>query len=125
MTTMDAQLVRLATRTLPLPGRIWRRLLSTAERFLQYPPTPFVADAHLSIGRFEIVNFHEYIQRNIYFLGYYEIRETRLVRRLLREGDVFIDIGANIGWFTVLAGRRVRTSGHVLPLSLPPESPGN
>jgi len=65
-------------------------------------------------GCFEIRNYRETIQRKIYFFGYWERRETLLVRRLLRPGDVFIDVGANLGWFTVLAARCVGPTGKVV-----------
>lgn len=62
---------------------------------------------------FLIRDEQEYIQRNVYFLNYYEIRETNYVRKTLREGDLFVDIGANIGWFAVLASAGVGASGQV------------
>jgi FkbM family methyltransferase len=35
----------------------------------------------------------------------WEPLETELVRRLVGSGDIFIDGGANIGWYSVVAGR--------------------
>ncbi|MEW6125115.1 MAG: FkbM family methyltransferase [Pseudomonadota bacterium] len=43
----------------------------------------------------------------------YEPVETAFVRAQLREGGVFLDIGANIGWFTMLASTIVGERGHV------------
>src|SRR5690349_4571051 len=43
----------------------------------------------------------------------YESTETKLVKGILKEGDVFIDVGANIGWYTVHAGRIVGPTGKV------------
>jgi FkbM family methyltransferase len=43
----------------------------------------------------------------------YEPVETDLVRQHLTAGDVFLDIGANIGWFSLLASTIVGPSGHV------------
>lgn len=40
--------------------------------------------------------------------------ESRLVTRLLRPGDVFVDGGANIGLFSLLAAAAVGPSGRVL-----------
>ncbi|MEX0777392.1 MAG: FkbM family methyltransferase [Phycisphaeraceae bacterium] len=45
--------------------------------------------------------------------GLYELTTGRLIRRLLRPGDHFVDGGANIGYFTLLAAQRVGTRGHV------------
>lgn len=45
--------------------------------------------------------------------GLYELATARLIRRLLRRGDHFVDAGANIGYFTLLAARRVGPEGRV------------
>ena len=44
----------------------------------------------------------------------YEPEMTGAVLGLLRPGDVFLDVGANEGWFSVLAARAVGKSGRVL-----------
>jgi FkbM family methyltransferase len=43
----------------------------------------------------------------------YEIAETRFLRGVLKPGDVFIDVGANVGWYTMLASTVIGESGHV------------
>ena len=43
----------------------------------------------------------------------YEQLESDVVRRHLREGHVFVDVGANIGWFTLLASPPVGAGGRV------------
>ena len=45
--------------------------------------------------------------------GTYEPDETAFVRAHLKEGDTFLDVGANIGWFTTLAAQLVGPSGRV------------
>jgi FkbM family methyltransferase len=52
------------------------------------------------------------IQRQMY-LGCYERTETRIFQRLLRPGDTVIDVGANVGYFTALAAKRVGPTGSV------------
>ncbi len=44
----------------------------------------------------------------------YEPRMTALLGALLRPGDTFVDIGANEGWFSVLASRLVGSRGRVV-----------
>ncbi len=51
--------------------------------------------------------------RHLLFRGGYEEPVARLVRLLLRSGDTFLDIGANEGYFSVLAGSLVGASGRV------------
>jgi FkbM family methyltransferase len=55
----------------------------------------------------------EDIQRRIY-LGTYEPRDTTIVRRWLRAGMTFVDVGANVGYYTVLAASRVAKIGRVI-----------
>jgi FkbM family methyltransferase len=43
----------------------------------------------------------------------FEPEPTALVRRLLREGDTVVDVGANFGWYTTLCAQVVGASGHV------------
>lgn len=45
--------------------------------------------------------------------GHFEIVEQRLLRAYLRPGDVFLDIGSNIGLFAVIAARIVGPQGSV------------
>lgn len=43
-----------------------------------------------------------------------EAFESALVARMLQGGEVFIDVGANRGWYTLLAARRVGKGGRVV-----------
>jgi FkbM family methyltransferase len=45
--------------------------------------------------------------------GLYELDTARVIRRILRPGDTFIDGGANIGYFSLLAAKRVGPTGRV------------
>jgi FkbM family methyltransferase len=46
--------------------------------------------------------------------GAYESETAQLLLSTLRPGDTFIDVGAHIGYFTVLAALLVGASGHVV-----------
>jgi FkbM family methyltransferase len=48
--------------------------------------------------------------------GIWEHYVVAELRRLLRPGDVFVDVGANIGYYTLLASRLVGPRGHVYAL---------
>ncbi|MCA9149238.1 MAG: FkbM family methyltransferase [Planctomycetales bacterium] len=52
----------------------------------------------------------------IYTNGWPDYDEMHFVRRYLRPGDAFVDVGTNIGIFTLLASTCVGTTGHVLSL---------
>jgi FkbM family methyltransferase len=56
-------------------------------------------------------------QLKIYFYGHYHERyEARLVKKLLSPGDNFWDIGANIGYFTLLAATALKNTGRIVAL---------
>ena len=44
----------------------------------------------------------------------YEPEVSSVVRRVLRPGQTFVDIGANIGWFSLLAASLVGPAGKVV-----------
>lgn len=44
----------------------------------------------------------------------FEKEETDFIEKILKEGDVFVDIGTNIGLFSLLAAKIVGTEGKVL-----------
>ena len=52
----------------------------------------------------------------------YEPLETAFVENHLRPGMWFVDIGANIGWFSLLAARRVGPTGCVIAVEPRPDS---
>lgn len=43
----------------------------------------------------------------------YETETREAIEKILRRGDVFVDLGANIGFFTLLAARQVGDTGKV------------
>jgi FkbM family methyltransferase len=49
-------------------------------------------------------------------LGRSEVSQTEWVRSHLRRGQVFIDVGANIGYYTLLASRIVGSDGRVVAI---------
>ncbi len=54
-------------------------------------------------------------QRKVYFFGHYHERyEAALVARLLDPGEVFWDVGANVGYFSLVAAAAVQETGQVL-----------
>ena len=55
----------------------------------------------------------EMINRAIFLYGTFEISETRLVQAALRPGMTFVDVGANIGYYTLIAARLVGETGAV------------
>ncbi len=59
------------------------------------------------------VNTTDLIQRMIFYFGVWEPAATAHITAWLRPGDVFIDVGANIGYYTTLASKLVGPTGRV------------
>jgi FkbM family methyltransferase len=60
------------------------------------------------------LDLDEWIQQQIYFLGYFDPTGIRFIRNQLYEGEIFIDIGANVGAYSLIASRLVGKSGKVI-----------
>jgi hypothetical protein len=56
----------------------------------------------------------EVITRATLAHGEWEIGESAEIRRLIRPGDTVVDVGANVGWYTLLASSRFGDSGRVI-----------
>lgn len=55
----------------------------------------------------------EYVQKFIAFFGIWEPNISGLLVRLCRPGCIAVDIGAHVGYDTLLMASRVGTSGHI------------
>lgn len=53
-----------------------------------------------------------HVQRMACF-GLYEVEVCRLIQAIVQPGEVFFDVGANVGVYTLLAAQLVGTSGQV------------
>ena len=60
------------------------------------------------------VDLGEWIGQHIYLTGDYERPTTQLIKSLVRQGDTVVDVGANIGFITLLASRMVGSEGKVI-----------
>ena len=60
--------------------------------------------------------------RAIWQSGYYESDSVRVVEKLLTPGMVFLDLGANIGQYSLVASRGVGPSGQVHSFEPDPET---
>ncbi|MEU7150022.1 FkbM family methyltransferase [Streptomyces sp. NPDC045456] len=68
-----------------------------------------------------VTDTQDLIQRYIYLFGVWEPHLTRWLERRLRPGDVFVDVGANIGYYSLLASRLVGEKGAVVALEASPD----
>jgi FkbM family methyltransferase len=57
----------------------------------------------------------------VYYLGTFEPHCLEIMRRLIGKGDVVIDVGANVGLYTIEASRLVGDVGRVLAVEPVPQ----
>jgi FkbM family methyltransferase len=123
---------------MPLAGRLtakcaalMARVLTTAnrnaaERFarwygrktIQHPnyvgPIEWERTIHTRFDMTMRVRFQEALGRALILNSVYEPEVTDRVKATLKPGDVFIDVGANMGYFTLLGSRLVGPDGLVI-----------
>ncbi|MEF3112476.1 FkbM family methyltransferase [Streptomyces chrestomyceticus] len=82
---------------------------------------PRIRRARTRFGATFVTDTQDLIQRYIYLFGVWEPHLTRWLERRLRPGDVFVDVGANIGYYSLLASRLVGEKGTVVALEASPD----
>ena len=79
------------------------------------PITPFVRELGVVDGRVKFFcDPRDGIAREACFMGHYEPQETAIMLHVLRPGMCFVDVGANWGYFTLLAADLVGKDGRVV-----------
>ena len=63
---------------------------------------------------------HRYV--NGYWIGHYELPIQDALKRLIKPGDTFFDVGANAGFFTLIASRLIGTAGRCIAFDPSPEN---
>src|SRR5690349_4263474 len=75
----------------------------------RYKEGSIVRIKHGYAAGFLWVRSHRYV--NGYWIGHYELSIQRAITTLLKQGDTFWDLGANAGFFTLVAARLVGFEG--------------
>jgi FkbM family methyltransferase len=90
--------------------RLARRLLGTAQNTKNVTVTDRFGNTFLVPSLRDPIAFYLVID------GMYEPWTTRFLLQSLKKGQVFVDVGANIGAFAILAARHVGDAGRVLAI---------
>lgn len=128
-TTTQASKHRLASALIPLlrpifryspvalgKQALWDRLIGP---HLEWRFHPFTAKT--LFGSKMSGNSLDLVARYVYYFGVWEPNITNWLSGRLRPGDTFIDVGANIGYFSLLASRLVGDTGRVVAIEASPE----
>jgi FkbM family methyltransferase len=105
-------------RRLPLPAA--RLAFRAYNKFMRRLGPEHVAATYF--GARMHCNPRDLIQRMVLYFGVWEPDVSRVIQQNLQGGDVFVDIGANIGYDTLLASTRVGTAGRVVAIEASPRT---
>jgi FkbM family methyltransferase len=81
---------------------------------------PISRDSVLCNGIRMSLDTKDIVQRYLYQFGVWEPSLSCWLVRTLRPGDVFVDVGANIGYYSLLAARLVGYQGSVVAIEASP-----
>ena len=104
--------VRALAATVPrMPlGRYWM-----VNQLRRVPAPPFMMRLPDRLGGFLYqCDQRDSVAREVCYTGQYEPQETQLMSGLLRPADVFVDVGANWGYFSLAAAHWVGPRGRVV-----------
>lgn len=88
--------------------------------YLAWESYPFVAPT--VFGAKIAGNTTDLIQQYLYYFGVWEPHLTRWITQTLQPGDTFIDVGANIGYYSLLASPLVGEAGAVVAIEASPQT---
>jgi FkbM family methyltransferase len=118
-----AALFRLYVRYGPFSAGkrfLWARVI---DPYFAWTSHPFVAST--IFGMKMTGDAKDIIQQYIYYFGVWEPHITAWVSRRLAPGDTFVDVGANIGYYSLLASRLVGEAGTVVAIEASPKTFGD
>lgn len=105
-------IVRLPCRYIPATREfLWSKVLQPKFAWRDHD-----AEAKAHFGASFACNTQDIIQRYIYYFGAWEPVVTGFIYNRLSPGDTFIDIGANIGYVSLLAAAKVGPTGKVIAI---------
>jgi FkbM family methyltransferase len=94
----------------------------SARKLLEWQDPVLLDDARVivrGVGEFEVRAFSDDLW---HVLPWREREIVAVLRRHLRPGDTFVDAGANIGFYTVLASQLVGKEGAVIAVEMMPDT---
>lgn len=103
---MFYKLLNAYTRQFPFPQRGLKYFLKATDRL---GITDKIYTKRLPGNFYMQLNPTEHIQQQLLWYGYYEKPLGDVLKKIIKPGDVFLDIGANIGYFSLLIANSAPT----------------
>lgn len=97
-------------------------LLYGCVRVVSVINAPLVVKAKTRYGSEMSCRLPDAIQTCIFLYGVWEPDVSAFIASELHPGDTFIDVGAHVGYYSVLASRAVGSEGNVVALEASPET---
>jgi len=101
-----------------LPKKMFWSIVAT--HFLGLEPTNTRIITETRFGSKLATTSWDILGRHVHYFGVWEPNLTYWIRSRLKPGDVFIDVGANVGYHSVLASELVGGSGKVVAVEPAP-----
>lgn len=101
--------IRTALHRYPV-ARGRSRLTQALSKWSVPPPgtvVPFDRDLQIELCE------EQFVSRQIFWFGIFEPREANVFRSAVKRGMTVVDVGANVGQYTLLAAKRVGPEGYV------------
>ena len=111
-------ITRMLVRTLPSRRLVLRLLEDVFAVHLAW--RPFETTTSTRDGLRMRIRLPDQIQERIYLFGVWEPAITRFVKGRLKPGDLFVDIGANVGYYSLFAAKLVGSEGRVIAVEASP-----
>lgn len=96
---MFYKLLNVYTRNFSFPHRGFKYFLKAANSL---GIANRIYKKRLHDNFYMLLNPTEHIQQQLFWYGHYEKELGELLKKVVRPGDVFLDLGANIGYFSLL-----------------------
>ncbi|PVE22250.1 FkbM family methyltransferase [Microvirga sp. KLBC 81] len=110
-------------RTRGLPGSwVGRRIAMIMRRVVMKSLKGQPLDLETFGVRMRIVPYKNVCERRILFTPqYFDLDEIKLIAARNKDDFTFIDVGSNVGWYSLLVARKVRASSRILAVEPQPE----
>lgn len=89
------------------PFRVYKFVLYVIYKYLRIDPIRNIEGIKM------VLDLDAHVDRNLFFYGKVDVDLEKFIGMYVKRGDIFFDIGANSGHFSLLAARKVNHKGSV------------